>query len=376
MNKKKILYIVNIPEFFLSHRLALAILAKDNGYEVHVATSYSGGIESIDQISSYGFKCHKVFLERGSLGAYSNLKSLYSIYKVIQSLSPDVLHLLTAKCIIYGGVSSKLLNTRRVIHAVTGLGYVFLDSAKLHKNILKKIVLYLYKISIKGSSTVIFQNRDNMKLFLNNKVINKGQESLIYGSGVDPNIYSFSEELPSEVLTVLFPSRLLIDKGLITFLEAAKILRKNIKIKMVLAGDIDEDNPNSISTSELNKWVESNLVEWLGHVEDMPDMLSKSSIVCLPTYYPEGVPKVLIEAASCGRAIITTDTTGCNEIVHNNYNGMLIPIKSPKHLADAITKLSEDSLMRNVFGKNSRDLVLQKFSSDIVNNLTVHLYLG
>ena len=145
---------------------------------------------------------------------------------------------------------------------------------------------------------------------------------------------------------------------------------------MVLAGDIDEDNPNSISTSELNKWVESNLVEWLGHVEDMPDMLSKSSIVCLPTYYPEGVPKVLIEAASCGRAIITTDTPGCNEIVHNNYNGMLIPIKSPKHLADAITKLSEDSLMRNVFGKNSRDLVLQKFSSDIVNNLTVHSYLG
>ena len=145
---------------------------------------------------------------------------------------------------------------------------------------------------------------------------------------------------------------------------------------MLIAGDIDYENPSSISKDQLKSAVDLGLIEWNGHVEDMPSLLAKSSIICLPSYYPEGIPKSLIEAASCGRPIITTDMPGCNEIVRDNYNGKLIPVDSPESLANEIINLIDSKALRQKYGANGRNLVLEKFSSDIVNNATIQLYLN
>lgn len=370
MKKKKLLYVVNIPEFFLSHRLSLALLARENNYEVHVATTYS---ENFEKIKKYGFECHKIFLKRGSMNFIYDVLTFFSILKVLFKLKPNITHLLTAKCNIYGGLAAKFVSVPKVVHAITGLGHIFTDNKS---KILKKLVLFLYKISINSSSSIIFQNRDNMNYFVNEKIVSSNQTRLIFGSGVDTNIFKFSKEKISDNPIVLFPSRLIIEKGLLTFIEASKILKDKRRVRMLIAGDLDRENPSSISKDQLMRAVNLGFVEWNGHIEDMPSLLSDSSIICLPSYYPEGVPKSLIEAASCGRPIITTDTPGCNEIVRDNYNGKLIPIDSPEGLANEITNLIDSKSLRQKYGANGRKLVLEKFSSEIVNNATIQLYLN
>ena len=371
MTGKKLLFIVQIPEFFISHRLSLALLAQQKGYEIHVATTYS---ENFQKIKSYGFVCHKIYLKRGSINIFNDLITFISIYKVLKDLKPDVLHLLTAKCNIYGGLASRIISIPKVVHAITGLGYIFVDTKKIYKKILRKTVLFLYKISIKSKSVIIFQNKENLELFVDKGIIDRRQARLIFGSGVNTDTYFYSEELMTDNPIVLFPSRLLKEKGVEIFVEASKILKARVNVRMYIAGELDSENPSSISKYQIDKWVEHGLVEWDGHIEDMPKLLSQSSIICLPTYYPEGIPKALIEAASSGRAIITTDMPGCNEIVQNNNNGILIPIKSAKHLADAIIKLLDDEKLRGKYGKSGRKLVLEKFSSEIVDNATLKVY--
>ena len=371
MTDKKLLFIVNIPEFFISHRLSLALLAKKKGYQVHVATSNS---ESYKKIENYGFHCHKIFLKRGSLNIFYEFLTFISIYRVLKNLRPDVIHLLTAKCNIYGGLASKIINVPKIIHAITGLGYIFIDSNNNLKNILKNIVIFLFKVSIKSDSLVIFQNKYNLDLFIEKGIIKDVQGKLIHGSGVNTEVFFHSNEIKNDNPIVLFPSRLLKEKGVETFVKAAIILQNKIKLRMIIAGDLDNENPSAISRHQIEEWVSLGMIEWYGHVVNMPDLLSKSSIVCLPTYYPEGIPKALIEAASCGRAIITTDMPGCNEIVENNINGVLIPIKSPERLADEIVKLIENFDLRKKYGNNGRKRVIDRFSSKIVDNATIKIY--
>ncbi len=371
MNDNVLLYLTNTPDFFLSHRLSLALMAKSKGYDVHVATSYN---ENASKIEKHGFKYHKISLKRGSINPFVELYSLISILRVIYFVKPSVLHALSPKCVIYGGICSSLLRVKKVIHAITGLGYAFVDDTRVLRVLLRNIVLNLYKLSISSSSIVIFQNRDNLSFFVENQVVKEGQSRLILGSGVDPNVYSYSTESEVSSPLVVFPSRLLIDKGVITFVEASSIINKKHNARMILAGDIDASNPSSVTLEQIDDWVSQGFLEWFGFVENMPELFEKSSIVCLPTYYPEGIPKVLIEAASCGKPIVTTDMPGCNEIVIDGFNGILIPAKSPEALADAVVKLLDNAEMRSLYGGNGRNRVLGQFSSDIVNSATVDLY--
>ena len=371
MTNKKLLFIVNIPDFFISHRLSLALLAKKKGFQVHVASIDN---ENFHKLITHGFICHKIHMNRGSLNLFHDLRTFISILRLLYKLRPDILHLLTSKSIIYGGLASRVIKIPKVFHAVTGLGSVFVDTNNLFKKILKKIVIYLYKFSINLNSITIFQNNENLELFVKKRIINRSQARLIYGSGVNTDAFFFSEESINNNPIVLFSSRLLVEKGLETFVNAAKILKEKVTVRMVVVGNVDNDNPSSITRSQISKWVELGLIEWKGYIENMPKLLSESSIVCLPSYYPEGIPKALIEAASSGRPIVTTDMPGCNEIVKNNQNGILIPIKSPVHLANAIIKLLDDAQLRSKYGKNGRKLVLEKFSSEIIDQAVIDLY--
>ena len=373
MNNNILLYLTNTPDFFLSHRLSLALMARSKGYEVHVATSYN---ENASKIESYGFKYHEISLRRGSVNPFVEMYSLISIFKVIYAVKPSVLHTISPKCVIYGGICSSLLRVKKVIHAITGLGYVFVDDLSVLRILLRNIVLSLYKFSISSGSIVIFQNQDNLKFFVKNGTIREEQSRLILGSGVDPNVYYYSAEADVASPLVVFPSRLLVDKGVVTFVEASSIINKKHNARMILAGDVDDSNPSSITLEQIDDWTGQGLVEWFGFVDNKPELFGKASIVCLPTYYPEGIPKVLIEAASCGKPIVTTDMPGCNEIVIDGLNGILIPAKSPEALADAVVKLLDNSEMRSLFGKNGRNRVVSQFSSDIVNSATVGLYSG
>ncbi len=372
MISKKLLFIVNIPDFFISHRLSLALMAQKKGFQVHVATTDN---ENFHKLKTYGFISHKIYLNRGSLNVFHDLRTFISILRLLYKLRPDILHLLTSKSIIYGGLASRVIKIPKVVNAITGLGSVFVDTTSVFKNILKKIVLYLYKISINLNSITIFQNNDNLELFIKKRIINISQARLIYGSGVNTDVFFFSEESINNNPIVLFSSRLLKEKGLETFVDAAKIVKEKVNVRMVVVGEIDNDNPSSITSRQISKWVELGLIEWKGYIENMPKLLSESSIVCLPSYYPEGIPKALIEAASSGRPIVTTHMPGCNVIVKNNHNGILIPIKSPGYLADAILKLLDDPKLRSKYGKNGRRLVIENFSSDIIDKATIALYL-
>ncbi len=221
---------------------------------------------------------------------------------------------------------------------------------------------------------LILQNPDDVDLLVGSGTVNRDRVSLVMGSGVDTEEYSQQPESNS-VPVVLLASRLLWDKGIGEFVEAASVLKKEgIRVRFVLAGEGDDENPGSISNSQLNTWQDQGDVELWGRRSDMPTVFAKSHIVCLPTNYGEGVPKVLIEAASCGRPIVTTDTPGCREIVKDGVNGILVPTKDVDALVRAIRTLLNSPDLRSRMGHEGRLLVKRKFSLSKVVSETLAVY--
>lgn len=232
--------------------------------------------------------------------------------------------------------------------------------------------MFLYS-SLK--SLLILQNEDDKKWFLENGYIDSSKLRLIKGSGVNLNDFKLVSEPTSIPPIVCLPSRMLWDKGIGEFIEAIRILKtyglKNIRF--VLAGGIDTENPAKIPQKQLQEWVSEGIVEWWGYQTDMPNLLSKVTIVVLPSY-KEGLPKVLLEAAAIGRAIITTDVVGCREIIKHDYNGILVPPQNAEVLAEAISKLLNDSELRKRYIENGFELVKQNFTIETVTEQTFNLY--
>jgi glycosyltransferase involved in cell wall biosynthesis len=215
---------------------------------------------------------------------------------------------------------------------------------------------------------VIFQNPEDMKEFVSRKIIKKSQAYMVRGSGVDINKFVPTDEM-SGVPIVVLPSRLIKEKGAFEFVQAARMLKeRNVSARFVLVGQIDYENPSAISEKQIISWVEEGVVEWWGWRSDMVSIYQSSKIVCLPTYYREGTPKTLIEAAACGRAIIASNIPGCREIVRNNQNGILIKPSNVKQLADAIQALLEDNQLRMQMGLTGRQFVENEFHNKLITS--------
>ena len=366
-----ILYVVNIPRFFVSHRLPLALAARERGFEVHVATSVQDK-QSLRKISDNHIEAHAIPLSQHGINPIAELRTVLALRKLYRRLRPDLLHHVSIKPVLYGGIAARLTGQMAVIHAMSGLGYVFVsDDAKAA--LLRAITLPLFRAASAGSRTrMIFQNPDDLERFAKRGLITREKARLVLGSGVDEQAFSPRDEPVSGLPVVLFAGRLLWQKGVGAFVEVARRLRGKARFRVV--GYEEESNPLNVSAWQLRAWSEEGLIEWCGKRDDMPQVYAESNIVCLPSTYGEGIPKVLIEAAACGRACVTTDTPGCREIVRHGENGLLAPPGDLDALTAAVEQLIENPALRHQMGAKGRETVLEGFTLRQVSDETIALY--
>ncbi len=369
-NKLKLIIVVSEAWVFMSHRLPLAKAAIASGYDVTVITRVG---ELKKTLINEGVNVVNLEFVRSSRWPIKDLKILYKLVKLFRMQQPDIIHNVSMKIILIGTIAGLLSKTKTIINAFTGLGYVF-SSQQLHARVLRLFLVPVLRILLKNNKCyAIFQNPDDMELFFNLDMIEKNKSVLIRGSGVDINEFAQSND-ENEIPVVMLASRMLWDKGIGEFVEAAKLAAEdNLNAKFVLVGDVDRQNPMSIPTNTLNYWSDEGYITWLGHSNEMPTILKSSSIVCLPSYR-EGLPKVLLEAAATGRPLVATDVPGCREIVINGENGILVKLKDSNSLYEAIKELVSDDEKRRSMGQNSRDLVETKLSTKIINAQTIELY--
>jgi glycosyltransferase involved in cell wall biosynthesis len=365
--EKRILFVVNSPAFFISHRLALAIAAKKDGYDVHVATMPS---KDVGAITSFGFAHHELPLTRSGRSLLSEIYTFYMIVKLFRLLRPKLVHLVTIKPVLYGGIAARLLKVPGVVVAVSGLGFVFIAKG-IKASIIRLAVMNLYRMVFgKKNLCVIFQNPDDRSKFILPGILAINKTVIIKGSGVNLDEYPVTAE-PKGIPVVIMAARLLRDKGVNEFAAAARILvKRSIWAKFRLVGDIDEGNPASVTESELEIIRREGAVDVLGFRNDIPSLLFSSHIVVLPSYR-EGLPKALMEAAAAGRPVITTDVPGCRDAIEPNETGLLVPVRDTHSLANAIQKLIDDPDLRQKMGLSGRLLAENEFS--IEKNVSAHL---
>lgn len=368
-----ILFVCNVGWFFISHRLELAKAALTEGYEVHVACDIDDAKEAA-VILEAGVILHRLRLSRGGIDPVADLRTFVSLAHLAHKLKPAIVHNITIKPVLYGSIAARLVRVSRIVNSVSGLGYVFIDAARA--GIAGRIARFLYRFALRSDSVrVIFQNADDRSLFIAQRFIRSDQAVLIAGAGVDLEHFRASDELEGRVKVVL-PARMLADKGVREFFQAASALTdRGCEADFLLAGAIDLANPASITTAELEAMVRTGSVKWLGHVADMRGLLEQSHIVCLPSYR-EGLPKALIEACAAGRAIVTTDVPGCRDVVDHGVNGLLVPAQDAAALTGALASLIEDRESRRRMGLNARRIAEAKFGLEEILGKTLDTYRG
>ena len=367
---KTIVYFVSEDWYFCSHRLSIARKALAEGFKVVVVTRVS---KHRDVIKSEGFELAPIEVKRGGMNIFSEFKTLFVLYSYYKKYKPDIVHHVAIKPVIYGTLVARLIGSIKIVNAMAGLGFVFISNKKRVK-LLRFFVHQLFRFLFNNkNSQLILQNKDDLGYFLKNKLVNNENVTIVRGSGVDVKKFIPAEE-STGVPIVMLASRMLWDKGVGEFIEAAKILKQEgVEARFVLVGDSDPENPASIPNAQLSEWHELGIVEWWGERGNMHEMLTQAHIVCLPSYR-EGLPKVLLEAASCGKPIIATDVPGCREIVHDGENGILVLLKNSIALASAIKELIDNSEKRKSMGINGRRLVESEFSEEIVVSQTLEVY--
>lgn len=367
---KKILFVVNAPEFFLSHRLSLAEAARAQGYEVHVASAWG---EQAKAIVDFGFAHHVVPFARSGQNPLVELQSFLNLVQLFRRLRPDLVHLVTIKPVLYGGIAARFAGVDAVVSAVSGLGTVFLASSPVAK-VRRWLVKQLYISAFKSRKlSVIFQNPDDRDILLKMGALKFDSTRLIRGSGVNLHDYPHLPE-PEGTSVVVMAARLLRDKGVMEFVEAAKLLtEQDIDVKMRLIGSPDPGNQTSVTEQDIEIFNREGIVELIGFRSDIAEQYAVANIVCLPSYR-EGLPKSLVEAAACGRAVITTNVPGCRDAITPDITGMLVPVKDSAALAESIQFLIENPELRSTMGKAGRALAVEEFAIEKIVNQHLQIY--
>ena len=366
-----ILIVVNAEWYFWSHRLPLARALRDHGCQVIIAAAVERGYQQA--IEKEGFRFFRLQLRRQSSNPWREIVNLLELFRLYRKQRPDLVHHITIKPVLYGSLAAKAACVPLVINTIPGLGYLFLQTG-LRGSILRYVASSAYRLALSGKhSHVIMQNPDDLRMFVSKKLVPVDRVTLIRGSGVNIHEFVPSPEPPG-LPVVLFTGRLLWDKGLQELVEASRLLKKDgIRCRVVIVGVPDPENPNSVSEETVRAWQMEGIIEWWGLRNDMPKVLSLSAIVVLPSYR-EGVPKFLLEAASAGRPIITTDVPGCRETVVQGENGLLVPPRDPVALSRAIRTLVCNSNLRKEMGIRSREIAVSGFSEERIIEETLNVY--
>ncbi len=367
----RLLIVVNVDCLFLSHLLQIALGALRAGYEVHIATSLSQGRA---QLEEYGFVVHPLEVDRSGAGPVGLIKLFLALLRLFWKLRPDVLHLVTIKPVLIGGVAARFSPVRGVVYAISGLGHVFVADGMLGK-LRRKIVRVCYRFVLSARNMrIIFQNPDDRREIESVAILRNEQVVMIPGSGVDLSTYQITP-LPEGETVVLMAARLLSTKGVREYVAAAQRLRvSGVEAQFWLVGDPDPANPASIQARELDAWGKQGAVTLLGHRSDIPKLMAQAHMVVLPSSYREGLPKVLIEAAACGRAVVTTDAPGCRDAIEAGVTGVLVPSKDAESLANAIKRLIEDRLLCKAMGCAGRKRAEQLFDVNAVVSTHLEIY--
>lgn len=344
--------------------------AQDAGYDVAVVTHVN---EHGDAIRRAGIRLIPFNLSRRGMNPLSELAVLARLIVVYRKEKPDLVHHVAMKPVLYGSLAARLSGVPYVVNALAGMGYVFTSEQPMARLLRSAICSAFRGLLNSRRSRLILQNNDDRAMFIRKRFINEERIRLIRGSGVDTGIFSPTPE-PSGIPVVMLASRMLWDKGIKEFVETARQLKaRGVDARFVLVGDTDPHNPSAISKKQLTAWHTEGVIEWWERRDDMPAVLAQAHIVCLPSYR-EGLPKVLLEAASCGRPIVTTDTPGCREVVRNGENGLLVPVRSTGELADAIQSLIENPELRQKMGVRGREIVVSEFAIEKVVSETMTVY--
>jgi len=362
----------NTDWYLYNFRRSLAQALSSAGHDV-LLVSPPGAYSA--RLLDLGLRWLPAPMDRRSLNPLSELRLVAWLRRLMVEEQVNLVHGFTIKCAVYGSIAGRMAGVSGLVNAVTGMGYVF-TSDDPKARLLRPMVSGLLRLAL-GSprARTILQNPDDVELFQDARLVDSSQVRLIQGSGVDCTRFSPMEAgRPSDRLRVLLPARLLWDKGVGEFVAAASMLRAEGRaIDFLLAGNTDPGNPASVPQTEVDRWAASGLVEWLGHVEDMPNLYRSADIVVLPSYR-EGLPKGLIEAAACGKPLITTDVPGCRNVVDHEVDGLLVPVRDAHALADAIRKLQDDPARRIALGAAARERALAQFDERIVISRTIGVY--
>jgi glycosyltransferase involved in cell wall biosynthesis len=370
--RRKIIFLIAEDWYFWSHRLSLARAALRNGYEVIIATRVSKhGQKILDE----GFRLVPLSLSRESYSPLKELRTIIELRRLYGKERPDVVHQVALKPVLYGSIAALGRGNIRVINALAGLGYL-VASSTLKARILRIAVWSAFGYFLRRSgSRVIFQNEEDRDAIITTLKVPPENTVLIRGAGVDLETFSPAALEPAGTPVVILPSRMLWNKGVKEFVEAARLLRaEGVKARFVMVGDTDSASPSGMPRQQLAAWHEEGVIEWWGRVEEMVSVYQGATVVCLPSHGGEGVPKSLLEAAACGRAIVTTNVPGCRDVVHDNVNGLLVPAKNVTELATAIRRLLENPILRSRMGIAGREIASREFSEQLVVQNTLLLY--
>ncbi|CAJ0888585.1 galacturonosyltransferase [freshwater sediment metagenome] len=369
----KCILFANTDWYLYNFRQSLAVALREQGHEI-LLVSPPGPYG--EKLLSLGFRWVSAPMERRSLNPLRELILLGWLWRLMRNERPDIVHNFTIKCTVYGGVVGRLVKAGRV-NSVTGMGHVFINNS-FKAQFLRSLLRPLMRLALGGPRGIlILQNTDDVQLFEKTGLIPFEQVRLVRSSGVD-----CSRFLPPldqrasarEPLRIVLAARMLWEKGVREFVEAARLLKtEGRQLRFLLAGLPDPGNPASIPENALLRWEVEGLVEWLGHVEDMPKLLANADIVILPSYR-EGLPKTLIEAAACARPLITADVPGCREVVTHGVNGLLVPVRDAVALARAIAKLQDDPGLMRRLGEAAREKALIQFDERVVIAQTIAIY--
>jgi glycosyltransferase involved in cell wall biosynthesis len=369
--KYKLLYFVSEDEYFISHKIEQVQEAIKKNIDVLVVTKFK---KKEELILNAGFKTKHLDFDRKSLNPVKEFFCILKLAVIIFKYKPNIIQANALKPILYISLISYFLSKKtKIILSVVGLGYLFIEKNK-KKFLIKNIYFLLMKFTLrKKNSIFVFQNNDDKKFFMNKNFLRNVRFKIIKGSGV--NVDKFCSKKVKKIYDIIFHSRLLYDKGFNEVVEALEILRKKkIYLKTLILGDPDNSNRSSVDKSIIISMAKKKNCHWINKVNNVIPYLQKSKISILPSYR-EGLPKSLLEAASCKLPLIATDVPGCREICKNNFNGILIPKKDSKSLSKAIEKLLKNEPLMLKYGENGRRLVKENFSLKTISNLFMKVYL-
>lgn len=370
---KKVILVSRCAWTLYNYRTGLMRELKKAGCTVIAGGMGGDGFEA--KIEELGVRFVSLPADKRRMNPWADMKLFWSLYQMYRREQPDVVHHFTIKPVIYGSLAGRLAGVPKVINTITGLGFIFIEEKMVW---LRRFVEWQYWLALSMAHFTFFQNADDLQHFVSRRLVGARKTGLLPGSGVDCTRFTpvLAEHKPTgRQLSFLLVARLLREKGIYEFVDAARLVKAAFpNLAFYLLGQRDERNPTVVPQADLDYWKAEGILTWLGEVLDVRPVVALADVVVLPSYR-EGVPRSLLEAAAMGKPIITTNAVGCREVVDDEVNGFLVPVKDVKALARAMIRMIQHPEMRMRMGRASREKVECAFEETVVIEKIVNAYV-